>query len=205
MATKYDTRYHPLWSFYSLALSQPGVFPGPSSSQNAGHHKMFDECQWVSRFPTYPITTSLVYTLPRSHSLSLSLVQSDFFRRFSHRAGCNLATPIVVGKGGSTKRNKERKRRRTGCYICNIFDFTIFQLVCILRPLYSFFTSFAIDLFVLSRLFHRYQWINVAFLHPFVPSYRPFSRYDSFICVSLHVAFPKPLDRVVHKGFHFLK
>lgn len=60
-----------------------------------------------------------------------------FFRRFSRRAGCNPATPIVAheGSGGGNQARRVPGGRRASCYICNVFAFTIFQLVCILELL----------------------------------------------------------------------
>jgi len=59
-----------------------------------------------------------------------------FFCQFPRRVGCNPATPIIAHKGGGgNQARREQGGRRTSCYICNVFAFTIFQLVCILEPL----------------------------------------------------------------------
>lgn len=92
---------------------------------------------------SFPYLLPSRYLLPRpSRRTPRNLA---FFRRFPRRAGCNPATPIVVdeGGGGWAKAGREEgrrvcgrtnERRRASYYICNIFAFTIFQLVCILEP-----------------------------------------------------------------------
>lgn len=63
--------------------------------------------------------------------------QSGFFSPVSRRTSCNPATPIIAheSSGEGNQARREQGGRRASCYICNVFAFTIFQLVCILEPL----------------------------------------------------------------------
>lgn len=71
--------------------------------------------------------------------------QSGFFFAAFH--GAQVAAPqrpsryrrgveVEGGRHGNSERGwREQGDRRASCYICNVFAFTIFQLVCILEPL----------------------------------------------------------------------
>lgn len=128
MATK-CMWHHLSWSFYGLALSHRAFSP---AFELVERHKTLDECELVSRFPLLFLwSSSALIALP------FPLCNLAFFCRFPRRAGCNPATPIVVheGGGGGYQARREQSERQTSCYICNVFAFTIFQLVCILEPL----------------------------------------------------------------------
>lgn len=87
-------------------------------------------------FP-YLFPLSLWSPLGAYHPLFPSPQSAFFFRRFPRCASCNPATPIVAHESGGegNQARREQGGRRAGCYICNVFAFTIFQLVCILEPL----------------------------------------------------------------------
>lgn len=87
---------------------------------------------------------SFLYSLPlipvSAYRLSLfpSPLSNFFFAGFH---GAQVATPQRPSSPTRVKRRRESGEereqggRRASCYICNVFAFTIFQLVCILEPL----------------------------------------------------------------------
>lgn len=91
------------------------------------------------RFPTFSSSLGRPFHPHPSRNLA-------FFRRFPR--GAQVATsqrpssPMEGVGGGWWRRESQRereqseRRERAGCYICNVFAFTIFQLVCILEPLF---------------------------------------------------------------------
>lgn len=88
---------------------------------------------------------SLASPWPSASPINPQHPQSGFFfRRFPRCAGCSPATPIALptrveiegGRRGKREKGwREQGGRWASCYICNVFAFTIFQLVCILEPL----------------------------------------------------------------------
>lgn len=110
-----------------------------------------------SRFPTFSPSLDRP-----SHPHPTPFLQSGIFSPVSTGAGCNLATPIIADGEcqwiSGAKRVKEREREkewsasreRAGCYICNVFSFTIFQLVCILEPLFVRFYSLDFSLLLFA-------------------------------------------------------
>lgn len=146
-----------------------------------------------------------------------------FFRRFPRRAGCNPVTPIVVGRGWRRKARREGRRRwrrrRASYYICNIFAFTIFQLVCILEPLLPLAHTWrAHDFFPSppphSSFPHRHWWM----LHFTLPLHPPscllpsIATSPSRAAIVLSTSFLPARALLLwnhsseaRKGFHFLK
>lgn len=163
---------------------------------------------------SFPYLLLSRYLLPRpSRRTPRNLA---FFRRFPRRAGCNPATPIVVDEGGggwvkAGGREEGRracrrtsKRRRASYYICNIFAFTIFQLVCILEPLLPLsptltWRSRFFPLPVASFFLSAPSLVDAAL---YAPSSRflllrnvVLARRDSFIREFSPLLFSKPLER----------
>ena len=121
-------------------------------------------------------------------------------------AHCNPATPIVAHEGGGEGKDRGRW---TSCYICNIFAFTIFQLVCILEPL--LFTSTLVPSIFFSFFFSPPPSSLYMFEPPLVdfmsfppPGSSP-SRRNSFIRIFTRIVSPQNHLSRARKGFHFLK
>lgn len=144
---------------------------------------------------------SLASPWPSASPINPQHPQSGFFfRRFSRCAGCSPATPIALptrvevegGWHGRSERGwREQGDRRASCYICNVFAFTIFQLVCILEPLLlaSLFVFDSALLFPFSLYCVRTTAdVDAAFLPP--SGLSPLRR-NSFIRAFPRVAFPK--------------
>lgn len=168
-------------------------------------------------FPCLPLCLPPSYSLLVHHSHP---PQSDFFRRFPRRAGCNPATPIVTDEGGrETQREEEcggkseEVERAASCYICNIFVFTIFQLIYILEPLLfastlrsPFFPHFSVPsrspvaILVLESLVTG----GCCTSHPPLPDCRP-RALNNFSCVFPPRSISQSHSTEAHKGFHFLK
>lgn len=129
---------------------------------------------------------SLASPWPSASPINPQHPQSGFFfRRFPRCAGCSPATPIalptrveVEGAEGTGSRRgrgwREQGGRRASCYICNIFAFTIFQLVCILEPLLLaslfIFDSALLFPFSLFTVFEPPPMLDTALLPPSGPS-----------------------------------
>lgn len=92
-----------------------------------------------------PFSSLRLITISAYRPLDLS-PQSDFFspvRRLQPRNAHHRP------RGRRWRESGKDGGRWTSCYICNIFAFTIFQLVCILEPL-LFSSTLVLDFFSLS-------------------------------------------------------
>lgn len=191
MATK-CTRHHPSRSFYGLALSRRAFSP---TLKLVERHKTLDECAWVSRFPTYfPSPSDLRRRL--SPSVPPPPPQSGFFSPVSAARRLQPRNAHRRPRGWRRRESgKEGTGRRTSCYICNVFAFTIFQLVCILEPLLLASTLVPSIFFSLSppppsSLCSSRHWWMLHFTSFPPPGPSP-SRRNSFIRIFTRVASPK--------------
>lgn len=198
--------------FTGLRPFSPGVFPGSSGSRNTpGRHKTLDECERVSRFPTFSRPRGLsADSVPLSLSSPIIYTPRAIWRIFFF-VGCHgaqVATPqrpSSPDEGGGEEKQGERGGPRAGCYICNIFAFTIFRLVCILEPA---LTRLHFALSILTPLSHSFHFSLYApepplvdgalyVLSPPAGSLSSSARCNSFIPFTLllraraRAAFPK--------------